>query len=1035
VLAEIQALTTLRNAKVTLGLSSGLKASNSRNEVTFDAIDSNAVQAIPIVINPVEPDFQKLTISVRAETSRNGAMRDTNILAYDEVGFFYDKQAELFRMETMNEAITSEYRIWNLIPEDSLRARGDRIQFEARAAKPNSPIARPAIPHFIRRPKLDHKSLFTVDDFTKFDSIQIKKDTSARTNPDNLVCVTVTGYLYYENSSGTSVPLPNATVDIYEDDLLWDDYITSTITDASGRFSVYCCDDDGLFDSHLEIYAFLKTINDRVSVLNYTQPGGPLGFNPFAWATWVVETGGGTVDYGNLLISGSSLNRGGAKIFDNMQKAWAASVGNGFNPSYTPVVYPAPTSQCGGNSCYSYQTFPGTSLGAIYMQSGEWLNGNEDVSYHEYGHALMHRAFPNAWYPNTGGGSHTTFPQPAGFAWSEGWATFYTQVVQGDGYWFGLSLENKSSIDLVYPTTGEVNEWRVAQAMVDLFDQNADGDDYGNIPFNKFISTMQSNVSNSLTQFWSQLRNILTASEKHFGSRALIYNTIPVVEDPLLPPIIANLSPNPVTVYRGTSSTVVCNLSQGTGVSYTWTPYYFPSNLTMENHGSYIVLNYLETALADVSGDSPNEPAPYVVCTASNSLGNSTATCDIYMSYGPPPGSCPFVYAWNGRRYVEDNNILPQSEDSVNAGRDVLDRYKLQKTLVPRNRKYSLLIREDAREHSWLDNVKLIAVDHPLNVNVAMNDDGEITSYIKPHKLRHARFRGNDVLRELAAFDSVSVSANGGEIFSFGFVKPNGGNAVTNDEGGLEMGGEAPPDETWWSPRHLAIFGKGIKQGAGEHSIYFRHRPSLMYTPFAVGDTNDLHLVAPSAMKLDYLNLAVTVGVSPTVNELNLADAFHSTLGSVKRQLAGSDSSYVELVAGQSIELQFAASDIPPGKNRSFFLVTTGRYEHASGGGALSRLASTKTERKLPTSFALHPAYPNPFNPATVIKYELPKDSYVTLKLYDIIGREVSVLVDGMNEAGFHQVTLNASQLTSGTYLYVLTGSEFNSVKKLVLLR
>jgi hypothetical protein len=89
----------------------------------------------------------------------------------------------------------------------------------------------------------------------------------------------------------------------------------------------------------------------------------------------------------------------------------------------------------------------------------------------------------------------------------------------------------------------------------------------------------------------------------------------------------------------------------------------------------------------------------------------------------------------------------------------------------------------------------------------------------------------------------------------------------------------------------------------------------------------------------------------------------------------------------------------------------------------------------LPTQFAISQNYPNPFNPTTVIKYQLPKDSYVTLKLYDILGREIKVLVDGMTEAGSHEVSLDASQLASGMYMYKLKAGEFHAVKKLLLLR
>jgi hypothetical protein len=89
----------------------------------------------------------------------------------------------------------------------------------------------------------------------------------------------------------------------------------------------------------------------------------------------------------------------------------------------------------------------------------------------------------------------------------------------------------------------------------------------------------------------------------------------------------------------------------------------------------------------------------------------------------------------------------------------------------------------------------------------------------------------------------------------------------------------------------------------------------------------------------------------------------------------------------------------------------------------------------LPSEFSVSQNYPNPFNPTTVIKYQLPKDSYVTLRLYDILGREVSVLVDGMKEAGYHEVSFDASRLASGMYLYSLKAGDFTSVRKLVLLR
>lgn len=98
-------------------------------------------------------------------------------------------------------------------------------------------------------------------------------------------------------------------------------------------------------------------------------------------------------------------------------------------------------------------------------------------------------------------------------------------------------------------------------------------------------------------------------------------------------------------------------------------------------------------------------------------------------------------------------------------------------------------------------------------------------------------------------------------------------------------------------------------------------------------------------------------------------------------------------------------------------------------------VVSVSFDEPRPMQFMLEQNYPNPFNATTVIKYQLPKNSYVTLKLYDILGRQVKVLVDGIVEAGFHEISLDALQLASGVYMYELNSGEFHSVKKLLLLR
>ncbi len=89
----------------------------------------------------------------------------------------------------------------------------------------------------------------------------------------------------------------------------------------------------------------------------------------------------------------------------------------------------------------------------------------------------------------------------------------------------------------------------------------------------------------------------------------------------------------------------------------------------------------------------------------------------------------------------------------------------------------------------------------------------------------------------------------------------------------------------------------------------------------------------------------------------------------------------------------------------------------------------------IPKSYNLSQNYPNPFNPSTVINYQIPHAAKVTIKIYDIIGNEVSTLVDGNKAEGSYSVTCNALNLASGIYIYELKSNEFVSRNKMMLIK
>ena len=95
----------------------------------------------------------------------------------------------------------------------------------------------------------------------------------------------------------------------------------------------------------------------------------------------------------------------------------------------------------------------------------------------------------------------------------------------------------------------------------------------------------------------------------------------------------------------------------------------------------------------------------------------------------------------------------------------------------------------------------------------------------------------------------------------------------------------------------------------------------------------------------------------------------------------------------------------------------------------------TGNNNQIPEEFVLRQNYPNPFNPSTTIEYNVPRRSFVTIKVFDIIGREVTALVSEYKNAGDYSISFEAKYLTSGVYFYRLTAGKFVETRKMILLK
>ncbi|MDI6804921.1 MAG: T9SS type A sorting domain-containing protein [Bacteroidota bacterium] len=156
------------------------------------------------------------------------------------------------------------------------------------------------------------------------------------------------------------------------------------------------------------------------------------------------------------------------------------------------------------------------------------------------------------------------------------------------------------------------------------------------------------------------------------------------------------------------------------------------------------------------------------------------------------------------------------------------------------------------------------------------------------------------------------------------------------------------------------------------------------------------------------LRLGITVNIPPSTPDGEYADTIHITAcySGLRRTMKAR---------------QYAFSCIRDD--------TSAIYTINIGSGAGVR------DEPVPQHFMLHQNYPNPFNPSTTIWYELPRASFVTFKVYNVLGQEVATLVNERREAGKHTVEFNAGGLPSGVYFYRLQAGSFTQTKKLLLLR
>jgi hypothetical protein len=423
-------------------------------------------------------------------------------------------------------------------------------------------------------------------------------------------------------------------------------------------------------------------------------------------------------------------------------------------------------------------------------------------------------------------------------------------------------------------------------------------------------------------------------------------------------------------------------------------------------------------------------------------------TFEVY-TYTPPP-SCPVLFTYDGKAFVQENPLLTACEKS-NYTEVVTDYYHVNKQPIDKDGHWWFQLREMEDEITYLYDLSLITVDHSPTTKVAVSIKGDVSLYQTVEApLSAVDHTGVDRLSELAAEDGVLFKSeepgylivtfpyNGYEppVIGFAAIPKNVCNEplsdILNKPGGDGQGQEEKPESAYsveiLDPNGNWVAGSVIPYRETRVQEYVTIDPSLL----GDGGTVTVRISWENWYAADVLTNLILADEQPVIKSWNTA--VHQLTSAQKSNAAwkGFDGqTALQLVKDDVLEIGFVVGDAVAGdKTRDFIIRAVGRYQPDY---------SVYTHM-VPAQFQLYANYPNPFNPSTAINYDLPKATQVTLDVFNILGQHVARLQDGWQEAGRYNVTWDGIDrqgrtVTSGIYFYRLTTPEFTDSRKMILLK
>ncbi len=577
--------------------------------------------------------------------------------------------------------------------------------------------------------------------------------------------------------------------------------------------------------------------------------------------------------------------------------------------------------------------------------------------------------------------------------------------------------------------------------------------------------------------------------------------------DPGAYPVIHGFSKNlpDQTIYRGETLNLTCNAS-GSNLNFNWFQdvchlnnwctipinglainrsdrVYSVTNVNFQNRWTCTFYDSLCNNNSLLKNYLPAEDPLhfYIGVKASNQFGQVTKYFNMnnLLNFSPvngirPPDppitGCPILFTLNTNGFRCENNILHESPNPPNEGKDIEDKIVIGNTpfLDTVDNTVQFAITESGPDYNYFDKFSLLKVAHPeeLTLSVTVNNDLVLINLKNAVSPKKAEKNGEDITSELKLDSSFTKNLNGKEkeiiyaqfaneinsdreklISEIRKAKLNNAfnRSEIKDSVTIILDPSAPdviPHP--YAKREAGIIyttdTAGITSSAGINFTK-RQRRSLCVIPFLQNnEIASAELILKEDFNLSFLAVVRAFYDGFITTELELSEAENFYFEDITKTLNKSDNVYAELDSGSYIILNFIDTDeqLPKGWVYDYVLVAEGRsvepedYTESNMQESLNAESEQKNDSRV---FTLEQNSPNPFNPKTEIKYATPAAGLVSLIIYDMLGKEISVIVNQYQKAGSYSVNFDGSDLPSGVYFYKLKAGGKVDIKRMILIK